>query len=340
MKHFCMAPFTHIQLNPYGEINPCCIFDKRIYQKYDSLFQAFNSPENKDLRSKMIKDEWIEGCEKCYRDDEIGKSSYRKNFNSKYDKKYIQNPKIKELEFSASNLCNFKCMDCNYKFSSAIDGKVSRNSLPDLDLSELEDLKILGGEPFMDPLYLELFKTLKIENINLMIVTNNSIFPNEKWREYLTRFKSLNYNVSIDGISDVAEFVRYGTKWSRFEKNFDKQLKHFFVIPHYVFHTLNSTDLTDTIKWLESKGITNNTISYDFLDAPEWLNASYLPSNVKDIIINNNNNFLQKEIINFLKTNVFDKNYCIELINWMNKRDSLPNKCEEIYYEVSKCLRY
>ena len=145
MKHFCMAPFTHIQLNPYGEINPCCIFDKRIYQKYDSLFQAFNSPENKDLRSKMIKDEWIEGCKKCYRDDEIGKSSYRKNFNSKYDKKYIQNPKIKELEFSASNLCNFKCMDCNYKFSSAIDGKVSRNSLPDLDLSELEDLKILGG---------------------------------------------------------------------------------------------------------------------------------------------------------------------------------------------------
>jgi hypothetical protein len=150
----------------------------------------------------------------------------------------------------------------------------------------------------------------------------------------------LNYNVSIDGISDVAEFVRYGTKWSRFEKNFDKQLKHFFVIPHYVFHTLNSTDLTDTIKWLESKGITNNTISYDFLDAPEWLNASYLPSNVKDIIINNNNNFLQKEIINFLKTNIFDKNYCIELINWMNKRDSLPNKCEEIYYEVSKCLKY
>ena len=186
MKHFCMAPFTHIQLNPYGEINPCCIFDKRIYQKYDSLFQAFNSPENKDLRSKMIKDERIEGCEKCYRDDEIGKSSYRKNFNSKYDKKYIQNPKIKELEFSASNLCNFKCMDCNYKFSSAIDGKVSRNSLPDLDLSELEDLKILGGEPFMDPLYLELFNNLKIENINLMIVTNNSIFPNEKWREYLT----------------------------------------------------------------------------------------------------------------------------------------------------------
>ena len=87
------------------------------------------------------------------------------------------------------------------------------------------------------------------KNINLMIVTNNSIFPNEKWREYLTRFKSLNYNVSIDGINDVAEFVRYGTKWSRFERNFDKQLKHFFVIPHYVFHTLNSTDLTDTIKW-------------------------------------------------------------------------------------------
>ena len=114
-------------MNPAGEINPCCIFDKRIYPRYDSLEMAFNGPENSELRSKMLNDEWIKGCEKCYRDDEIGKPSYRKNFNNKYDKSYIQNPKIKELEFSASNLCNFKCIGCNSKFSSAIGGKLYKN---------------------------------------------------------------------------------------------------------------------------------------------------------------------------------------------------------------------
>ena len=340
MKHFCMAPFTHIQLNPYGEINPCCIFDKRIYPKYDSLEMAFNGPENSDLRSKMLNDEWVEGCKKCYRDEEIGKPSYRKRFNKKYDTSFVDKPIIKELEFSASNLCNFKCIDCNYKFSSAIDGKVSRNKLPDLDLSELEELKILGGEPFLDPLYLELFDTLNIENINLMIVTNNSIFPNKKWRNYLSRFKSLNYNISIDGIEDVAEFVRYGTKWSRFERNFDKQLDHFDVIPHFVFHSLNSLDLTATIDWLISKGVEEETMSYDFLDAPEWLNASYLPSEAKEFIISFNDNFLQTEINNFLSTDTFDNDYCIKLIEWMNAKGDMPDKCEAIYYEVSGCLKF
>ena len=57
MKHFCMAPFVHIQRNSFGEFNPCCMFSDRIYSEHDSIHEAFNSKENNDFRQKMLKDE-------------------------------------------------------------------------------------------------------------------------------------------------------------------------------------------------------------------------------------------------------------------------------------------
>ena len=120
MNYFCMAPFVHIQRNSYGEFNPCCMFSDRIYSEYDSIHDAFNGKENNILRQRMLKDEKIPGCDKCYRDESLGKSSYRQRFNNRYDKKYIENPKIKELELALGNKCNYKCVDCNTKYLSLI----------------------------------------------------------------------------------------------------------------------------------------------------------------------------------------------------------------------------
>ena len=49
-KYFCMAPWSHIQQNSYGEINPCCMFygnDKIYNKKYESLQDAFDGEEMK-----------------------------------------------------------------------------------------------------------------------------------------------------------------------------------------------------------------------------------------------------------------------------------------------------
>ena len=59
---------------------------------------------------------------------------------------------------------------------------------------------------------------------------------------------SIDINISIDGIQEIAEFVRSGTKWSKFEKNWNKWFKwqskigkhQVFIEPHFVMHTLNA----------------------------------------------------------------------------------------------------
>ena len=58
-----------------------------------------------------------------------------------------------------------------------------------------------------------------------MLVTNCSIFPKQEMLDLLLEFKFLNINLSIDGIRDVAEYVRSGTKWSRFERNWNKWIE-------------------------------------------------------------------------------------------------------------------
>ena len=55
------------------------------------------------------------------------------------------------------------------------------NDLPDAsNYNDLDFLKILGGEPFLDNKNIELIKQVPRKNIKLMLVTNNSIFLNNQ----------------------------------------------------------------------------------------------------------------------------------------------------------------
>ena len=357
MKHFCMAPFVHIQKNSFGEYNPCCMFNDRIYSEYDSIHQAFNGDENKLLRKKMLKDEYISGCDKCYRDESLGKKSYRQRFNERYDESYIKHPIIKELEIALSNKCNFKCVDCNTKFSSSWydddillgrdfyikKGRNIRNKVIDNDFDEMDlnEIKILGGEPFLDNRYIEIFKKLDTSKITLFFVTNNSIFPNEKWIEQFSNFKFINFNISIDGVHDVAEFVRFGTKFSKFEKNYKKWLAispdNMQIIPHFVFHSLNILNFDDTVDWLSTvyeKKIEDilHLLSYDFLSQPEMLNASFLPDDCKHMIINRSK-YLRKEIQDFFQINKKNNTHLKDLIRYskfLNLRNDIPIQSKEV----------
>ena len=357
MNHFCMAPFVHIQRNSYGEFNPCCMFSTRIYSEYDSIQDAFNGKENRILRQKMLNDEKIPGCDKCYRDESLGKSSYRQRFNSRYDEQYINDPTIKELELALGNKCNYKCVDCNTKYSTSwydddillnrtyntFKGREVINKIYDSDfeIMDLNEIKILGGEPFLEKRYIDLFKKINAENINLFFVTNNSIFPNEEWLTQLKRFKSINFNISIDGVYDVAEFVRYGTKFSKYEKNYKKWLDLNFsnmsVIPHFVFHSLNVLNFDQTIEWLAKiydhkiEKILNY-ISYDFLSMPEMLNCSFLTDNCKHNILSNVSYF-KNELSNFFDTNEYNSKNIADLqkyFSFLNMRSEIPEQSHQI----------
>ncbi|SVD47310.1 uncharacterized protein METZ01_LOCUS400164, partial [marine metagenome] len=209
--------------NPDGQYRTCCMYEKPLEGKYKNIKEAFDSEENQVIRKRMLSGEKLHECEKCDIDEmHEGKPrlSYRHEFNKNYSQ-YIDNPSFRSLEISVSNKCNFKCIDCGPRFSNQF-GPTLINKLPDPEnYKDLDFLKILGGEPFLDKRNIELIKQIPRKNVRLMFVTNNSIFPKDDVLELLKEFKYLNVNLSIDGIKEVAEYVREGTKWSRFERNWN-----------------------------------------------------------------------------------------------------------------------
>jgi len=365
-KYFCMAPFTHLAIDAQSRVRPCCMFYPTIYDKeYKSITDIFDSDENKNLRQKMLDGEKILECNKCYIDESIGKESYRLRFNKRYySEKNIVEPKIKELELALGNKCNLRCVTCNGYYSSAWEktDKILNNLIPrkihkkpsvsiddnflDYDFSELKELKILGGEPFMYPEYVNFFEKLSANNITLFLVTNATFFPKKEFLDSILKFKKIKINISIDGIDDVGEFVRYGIKFSKFEKNFKRWLNisenvpKLKVIPHLVIHNFNILSINDTYKWLRKFFDTDCFLSYDFLDSPEYLNIKYLPKSTKKIILDYvKNGFFNNLVENFLgdakQNNEVNLNF-LKYYNFLNTVTEIPEISKIIIKDVKK----
>ena len=378
-KSLCLAPWNHIQINAEGIVNPCCMFYPTEYhKKYNNLQEAFDGSENKDLRQRMLNGEKIEGCSKCDLYESMNKFSYREHFNRKYaieddiqviDAPSIKNPKIRELEFALDNTCNFKCVTCSSRFSSKwyeddlelIKEGISRhsqaiknktqilrnvNNLDDLDLSELNYLKLIGGEPFINDRYVDILKKLNLENLDLALITNNSVFP-KKWIEYILKVKQLNLHISIDGVYDVGEFVRNGMNFEKFHKNLIQWKKlseehdHIDIKFNFVVHSLNILNLKSTVDYLISLGFVINVdhvkeeiFEVDFLKDPEYINLSYLPVRTKKFVegqLNFSLNGKRDMIVDFMYSNDHDKSIMEKFLKYcmfLEQRKPLPAQCE------------
>jgi len=368
----CKAPWNHIQINAEGTVNPCCMFSPTIYhEKYKNLQDAFNGQENQNLRKKMLNGELIDGCQKCDLYESLNKFSYREHFDLKYDSSTLKNPKIRELEFALDNVCNFKCVTCSSRFSSKwynddlklIDLNIPRyseaihkrkkvirnaNNLEGLDLSELNYLKLIGGEPFINDSYIDILKNLKLENLELALITNNSVFP-DKWIEFILKVKTLNLHISIDGVYEVGEFVRLGMNFEKFTENLIRWKKlselesKIDIKFNFVVHSLNVLNLKPTMKYLEDLGfkievdhIKEQKLEIDFLKEPYYINLSYIPDSLKEIIekkLDFNLNGKRDMIVDFMYSNKHDKKvmktffkYCM----FLEKKNPLPKECEFI----------
>ena len=325
--------------NPNGEFRPCCMYYFPLEKKYKDIEDAFHSEEMDIIRARMVNGEKLEGCQKCDYDEKHGGKtvlSYRSQFNERYGEP--TDKEIRSLEISVSNVCNFKCVTCDERYSSQF-GPTNKNELPDPKVYEnLDTLKLLGGEPFLDHRNKKILEDVPRENCELQVVTNGSIFPDKETIQLLNEFKKTSINISMDGIGEIAEFVRPGTKWERIERNYRKweelrDYPRFYVQPHFVFHSINAPFFEEFLEWT---GMPIEDISWDFLLGPKWLNVNYLPLDVKQWIIDKNPTLeepLSKYTIEFeYQSEIFE-----ELVsNLKGYPDILEDYVELLYGRVAR----
>ena len=310
---FCSSFWNHQQISTTGEVKPCCRFAGR-KKEHDlnniPINDIFNSNFMKDLRNKSLSGERIEGCKRCYEEQDSGKRSLRQRVNAnKGTREYnLDDPKITYLELSISNDCNLACRMCSSRFShriydeekeyygkTEIKHKKTRSNIDsayDL-LDSLNYIKFTGGEPLMIKEHWELLQEAVdrnlAKNITLNYSTNNTILPKQKHQELWKHFHKIELCVSLDSIKkEENEYQRHHTNHQQALSNIKEFVKFYQkgvpirVVGRPTITIMNVMHVPETIEWLLDAGV--YPVNATHLTFPAHQSITVLPLAAKNKI--------------------------------------------------------
>lgn len=244
---FCFAPWTNIDISPQGDISPCCKFRYDQYQAgvpnlhTHTLHQYSAGSVLKSVQADFLQDRWPQGCERCRIEEENQVASKRQldyqRWNTIYDKHDLNRSYTLTASVAFGNTCNLSCITCGPYSSSRwhneytqIYGKQIRpnhfyrqNFANDFFKSapDLQHLDIPGGEPFISGVHeqqalLQLYRQSgQSRSMSLHYTTNAMVFPDSQWWEIWQDFDKVDIQLSIDGLDQRFEYIRYPASWSQ-----------------------------------------------------------------------------------------------------------------------------
>jgi radical SAM protein with 4Fe4S-binding SPASM domain len=118
---------------------------------------------------------------------------------------------------------NMSWFDAVIKYTDDENGRSTKMHLPnpdlvianlkELDLSNLRTINFKGGEPFLNSETTAILKYLDEQNILPQVsitVSTNGTYINDETVELLKKCKFINLYISVDGVGDLFNYIRYG----------------------------------------------------------------------------------------------------------------------------------
>jgi organic radical activating enzyme len=300
MDTFCVLPWVGREINWNFKETHCCLLPK-IY-------------DINQIKSDLLAGIKTPACEKCWKLEEHGLKSDRQVKNSALDYYWdrdLESIKIDAIEGKLNRIlmlklltsytCNATCVSCNSNSSSAwaqlnhqIDPSVPRGKYQFVDLDkiktkvdfkELKMLSLIGGEPLYEKKNFELLEHLvDIGNnaVFLSMVTNGSVKLTDRQKTVLSKFKNINFSISVDGTESVFEYLRFPLKWSDLTCNLDffKEITD-NISSNYTLSNLNVLYHNQTVEWFNKNNI---VYSVNPIYIPSWLQPRALPTSVKQVL--------------------------------------------------------
>jgi hypothetical protein len=162
----------------------------------------------------------------------------------------------------------------------------------------LRQIHLAGGEPFLIRQQAEFVKACcelgEAEHISLHYHTNATIFP-EELVPYWAQFEQVFFMISIDGVDEVANYVRYPSDWERIVANvrrFDSLGENTLLQFHSTIHALNVYRLPELLEWADTAGLRNRKrfdsiqgfVGTGLVQNPIHQDIRVLPSGLKRLI--------------------------------------------------------
>jgi MoaA/NifB/PqqE/SkfB family radical SAM enzyme len=231
-----------------------------------SPVSMWTSEEFNQLRNDFLSNTRSKICTRCWDQESHNNQSLRKRLLSqgtgKFQKgeliQYLENQYQvgpKQLNIMVGNKCNLRCRICNagcsvtYNTEGAIYEKTlgiktlytnankKQIELTSVQIDEiikisgnLQRIEFYGGEPLLDHPTLELLNKLvdgeRSQYITLFYNTNGTVAPSQMHYDLWSKFKTIEFNFSIDDIDGRYTYVRHPATWSDLVNNINEIKNH------------------------------------------------------------------------------------------------------------------
>lgn len=287
-----------------------------------SLTDIWNGEYMQSVRQRMLEGSRVDDCAVCDNIEAAGNPSPRTHANRDYAAQHEYNTVANlptSFELRLSTVCNLQCVTCwsgssskiaeersnavnhavlpawikadwknetsaNYDAVGYINTEQSKTNFMKI-APTLQRLYITGGEPTMDATiyqYLDMLLQAGNTTCHISFTTNCTVW-NYKLVDRLAKFDNTEVQISIDGLVDVDEYIRYPTVWNDKVATLEKYLRHDVAKTlkiYTVVSALNYDRIEPLLQWLIylAEDYSKNIIWYPImLDFPNYLSAAVIP---------------------------------------------------------------
>jgi sulfatase maturation enzyme AslB (radical SAM superfamily) len=221
-------------------INHCCLRND-LTQVLD-FTNLWKNPKLMPLRELNKQNKWDPGCWTCQGNELSGLTSFRTGTLEMFgDKKDLTGPQRLDLMFDIG--CNLACRSCGPYSSTYWQKHLTENNIPfnapsptsqadkmisilqTLDLSNLQLVVFCGGETLLGSGYWEVAKAIadmmpnSCKQLTMSFQTNGTQTIHEKYYKLIERFHLLKLNISLDGVEEQFEYLRWPANWNQVVDN-------------------------------------------------------------------------------------------------------------------------
>jgi sulfatase maturation enzyme AslB (radical SAM superfamily) len=269
-----------------------------------------------EIKNKFYNDQWPDECLRCQQTESINETSIRLNSNVFNESQSRDDYLI--VGGVLDNICNSACQTCNAQLSTKIGALESGTNYNIVDNAKvfwklpqerIVHLDINGGEPSASKNYRHLIANLPPNVQSLRLNTNCSrVIP--ELADIQKCGIQVTVTVSLDGIGDIHDYVRWPIKWHKFYDNLMayKSMNLHELNTWTTVSALNICDFLNIKKFVADHDLLH---SWAFLSHPDPLNVKYS---------NNFTNLYREAIPGFV---AIDRDNQVEIDDYMNTQNRI-----------------
>jgi len=213
---------------PSGKIGLCGHMTE--IKSFDDLDALESSRWLSEVKATMIDGSWPSECKRCKDEESRGEKSIRLNAVERHN--ILSRIKDDYLIIGGilDNICNSACQFCTENLSTKIgslkhgsnyklfDNKKVFDNIPQDRIIELD---INGGEPSNSPNYASLLANPP-PNVKVIRINTNASRYIDEIEHLIQKGIKIIITISLDGIDNTYEYVRWPLNWNRFNSVIDR----------------------------------------------------------------------------------------------------------------------